>query len=227
MHYSVPEAARLFGVAEDLVYDWIRNEGLPATFYGGRYHLNSIKLREWASLKQLPLPLEGSVTDPVLEDALRRGGVIFDVPSDSLGVALEEIFLRRLSLDSNIKSKILGMLRSRDSFGWSIAQDGVLLPSPRSPLVVLPDSPRVYIAYVSQDQKIVLRPDSFWALFVILVSAPAMHLNLLSRSLFVLRDPQFRELIAKGSGVESLSERMHALSVEPTRPLENDTIKLL
>lgn len=38
MHHSVPEAAKLLGVTEELVYSWIRNEGLPATLYSGRYH---------------------------------------------------------------------------------------------------------------------------------------------------------------------------------------------
>lgn len=216
MHYSVPDAANLLGVAEDLVYDWIRNEGLPATFFGGRYHLNFVKLIDWAHRNRFPLPVHGSVTDPVLEGALEAGGALYNIRGENLKTALQDIFQNHIDLEKSLRNRILAMLGTRDNFGWSINDDGIGIPLSGSPLAVLNENSRVYIAY-PETRSAPRQAEPFRALVVILVSGNSMHLNLLSRCLFAFRDPNFRAGIAAGSDARVLIDCLRAMRAEPVR----------
>ena len=211
MYYSVPEAAGLLGVSEDLVYDWIRNEGLPANFYSGRYHISRVRLIDWAHRKHFPLAVEGSVMAPVLEDALKRGGVLFNISADSLPTAIRDILARSQDIDEDKISDVLEMLQTRENFGWEVDEHGIGLPMPKAPLAILPESTRVYITYLEQ-ASLARLPKT---LFVILTSAPRIHLNLLSRCIFAVQDPKFRQLLEARSEIGALLNHMRAISVEP------------
>jgi PTS system nitrogen regulatory IIA component len=211
MYYSVPEAAGLLGVSEDLVYVWIRNEGLPANFYAGRYHLSRVKLIDWAHRNHFPLAVEGLVSSPVLESALKRGDVLFDVSADTFSAAISEILIKCENIDKKKVCGILEMLQTRDRFGWVIDEYGIGLPTPKSPIAILSESSRVYIAYLKEDSRAELPK----VLFVILTSSPRTHLDLLSRCIFAVGDPKFRQLLEQRSRAEVLIDHMQAISVAP------------
>lgn len=215
MHYSVRSAADLLCVTEDLIYDWIRNEDLPAMFFAGRYHLNKLKLIDWAHNNHLMVPTEGALTEPVLEDALHGGGILDNISGGNLEAVLKEIFCQRLNLEPQSQNKILEMLKTREDFGWSIDSQGIGMPDAGAPLVLLPESSRVYIAYVQPGSKTEGSKVALQALFIILVSNLSMHMNLLSRCSLALRDPHFQELIKSSSPAEQLLKRLSELSIKP------------
>jgi len=208
MHYSVPETAQLLSVTEDQIYDWIRSQSLPTTFYAGRYHIDKLRLIDWAHRNQLALPVEGLVSAPILESALERGGVLDNVAGDSLRSILEEIFLRRIELAAGVGRKICGLLGTRENFGWVSGSECITTPSPRAPLVVLPESSRVYLAYPTAAGGGQVPQ----ALFIFLVSHHSIHLNLLTRCLFALRNEQFKQLIMSQSGLVDLERSLRSMS---------------
>ena len=215
MHYSVPETADLLGVPEDQIYDWIRSESLPAAFYGGRYHVDKLRLIDWAHRNQLPLPVEGLVSAPILETALERGGVLKDVAGDSFAVILQDVFLRQVELAPGLGQKICTLLGTRENFGWTVSPDGVATPSPRGSLVVLAESSRVYVVYPKQVSVGANRQVAIpRAIFIFLVSTHSMHLNLLTRCMFALRNRQFKELIANRAGLTDLEQSFRAMSAD-------------
>ena len=223
MRYSLPEAAQYLGVEEDLIYDWIRNENLPATYNSGRFCFNRLMLLEWAYRKKFRFPVEGSVSDPILENALECGGVLFDIPGNSLGEALDEIFSRRIHFEESISRKALCLIRTRNNLGWSGTEHGVALPVPSAPLVLSEES-MIYIAHLKNCGVDAQLTENIRILFVLLVSTPVMHLNLLSRCLFVLRDPEFCKILEDKSDVPVIMKRLRELSVEPAMlPLSEET----
>ena len=80
MQLTVRDVARAMQVTEKQVHRWILGQELPASEVNGQYRLNSFKLMEWLTLRQMPIPpgflAEWPVPTIRLDEALKAGGLI-------------------------------------------------------------------------------------------------------------------------------------------------------
>jgi len=220
MQLSVPDAARLLQVPEDTIHKWIRDRGLPASLFDGRYHLNKVWLLEWAHDKGIPLSMDTGEQLPSLASALGQGGVLFDVP----GAAKHELLracVERLPLAPEVdRGYLFEMLWMRENQGSTGFGGGIALPHARGPILLhVPASfvtlcyPRAPVEFGAPDGKPV------FALFIQVTPTIRMHLHLLSRLGRVLQDAALQALVREHAALAPLLERVRSLeSAAPAKP---------
>jgi PTS system nitrogen regulatory IIA component len=215
MQLTVRDVVRILGVPEKDVTRWIRQGVLPAYRVQDRYCFNRAEILEWAISRRMPVSedlLSGDDEDatplPSLAEALQAGGF-----SREVGGADRESVLRTvvsaLRLPDGVDREFLfRVLLAREALGSTAVGDGVAIPHVRSPVVLHIDRPAVHLSYLA-------RPIDFGApdgqpvhiLFLSLSPTVRVHLHVLARLAFALRDPGFKGiLLRRGTDDEILRE---------------------
>lgn len=211
MQLTVNKAARVFNVSEDMIYQWIRNDQLPATRFGSRYRINRVKLIEWAHKKGVAIEIEGGLELPVLENAIQRGKVIRNVQARNLLELVEKVVqllptVRGLNAEE--LKKYIGLRRNL-GFVLGPARQ-VAIPDARSPIVFPLPGAIVEIFYL--DAPVIIGQSTCSTVIVICVRSASEHLNLLTRILFALSDAEFTARLEKRLDQEALIERLREMS---------------
>ncbi len=197
MQLTARDAARLLGVSESTLYRWLKSGELGATRVNDQYRFNRIDLLEFATAKDLEISpgllAELGTEDqplPGLADAIRAGGVHFDVPGDDKASVLRGV-VERLPLPRATDRELLHrVLLAREALGSTGLGNGIAVPHARNPIVLRVRSPEVAICYL-------VRPVDFEALdgkpvhtlLTIVSPSTRAHLHLLALTANALRDP--------------------------------------
>ncbi|WP_051184412.1 PTS sugar transporter subunit IIA [Desulfatiglans anilini] len=201
MKLDLKEAESLLGISAMTIQRWARQGRIPAREADGALVFRQKELERWAWNRQWPLRrdpgmpcLEGSLETECLSDALRRGGVFFNVRGNTVKEVLNEMSgLVPLSADVD-REGLVGLLEERERLASTGIGRGVAVPHPREPLTSIGDRAIVTAAFLE-------RPVDFGAMdhvpvfLVLLMLSPATrtHLRLLSRLSFCLRDASLTE----------------------------------
>jgi PTS system nitrogen regulatory IIA component len=197
MHLNASEVAKLLNVTEDTIRWWIKEHHLPATFSGGEYHFDKNAILEWATASKLTLSSDlFSLTDdtdlPALSDALRTGGITYDVQADDKAGALAEI-VRRLELPPGMDRQfLLSVLLAREAAASTAVGDGIAFPHVRNPIVLQVKRPMIALSFLATPIEYgAVDGKPVFALFTFVCPTVRIHLHLLSRLAFALRDRKF------------------------------------
>lgn len=211
MDLTAKDAARMLNVPEEKIYAWIRNGTLPSYRIKDRYRLNRVELLEWAAARKIKVGpgffREDKETngDLVLTQALTRGGVLSDVAGADKSSVLKEV-CARLKLPPEIdRAELHCVLVAREALCSTGIGNGIAIPHPRGPIVLGLAAPHVTLAFLREPidyRAIDGKPVS--NLFVIISTTVHVHLKLLSHLMFALQDVEFRELIDRRAGEESI-----------------------
>ncbi|MFA6957232.1 MAG: PTS sugar transporter subunit IIA [Thermoanaerobaculia bacterium] len=199
MKLTVNQAASLLGVADDKVYDWIEENSLPAQRIRGQYRINRSELLEWATERRIdvsPRAFEQDAAAPTLTDALRAGGVHFDVPSASLELALRSIVDQLTIADDDDRELLREILLGREAIGITPVGDGIAIPHVRAPIILDSAGAVVSLSFLASPIKVGngdgQMVDTF---FFMLCPTVHVHLAMLARLAHALRDPGFRTAV--------------------------------
>src|SRR5512137_1313822 len=87
MQLTVRDAARVLGVAEQVLERWVRRGELPAQLVDDQYRFNRVELLEWAAQRKMPVSAEiledpglAHREFPPLSRAVRAGGIHRGLP---------------------------------------------------------------------------------------------------------------------------------------------------
>lgn len=199
------EAAQALNVDEKTVIRWIRKDKLAAEQLHGNYRINPVDLLEWATergIKVNPalykMPDADSRPLPTLREALEAGGIHCNVAGSDKETVLQNV-VAQLNLPPELDPDfILQVLLAREAMGTTAFGDGIAIPHVRNPILVQLPVPKVSLSYLA-------RPVDFGALdgkpvqilFTIITPTIRMHLHLLSKLAYCLRDPRLREALGK------------------------------
>ena len=215
MQLTVRDVVRILGVPEKDVTRWIRQGVLPAYRVQDRYCFNRAEIFEWAISRRMPVSedlFSGDGEDatplPSLAEALQSGGFSREVGGGDRESVLRAV-VSSLRLPVGVDQEFLfRVLLAREALGSTAVGDGVAIPHVRSPVVLHIARPAVHLSYLA-------RPIDFGApdgrpvhiLFLALSPTVRVHLHVLARLAFALRDPRFKGvLIRKGTDEEILRE---------------------
>lgn len=214
MDLTARDAARMLNVSEDQVYAWIRSGTLPSHRVKDRYRFDRVELLEWAGTHHIKVDPEffnGTGDDfaaLLLSEALRRGGVLYDVEGSDKRTVLSSVCERLPLPDQLDRAELHSVLIAREALCSTGIGNGIAIPHPRSPIVLGMNDPQVSVAFLRQpidygalDRK----PVSI--LFVIISTTVHIHLKLLSHLMFVLMDPKFRDLLDGRGNTEMIVAR--------------------
>ena len=204
MQWSVRDVAERLNVSEKTVLRWVKNDKLPASRIGGQLHFNRAELLEWASARKLKLPQalfygenEQHERMPSFADSLAIGGIFHAVGgSDKPSVLRAIVDLLKLP-DSVNRESLYRMLIAREALASTAVGDGIAIPHPRNPIVLRVIQPLVTLCLLKQPVNFgALDGQPVYALFTLVSSAPRIHLHLLARLSYILRQNSFKTLLA-------------------------------
>ena len=144
---------------------------------------------------------------PSFSDALAIGGVFHDVGGTDKPSVLRAI-VNLLRLPDGVDCEMLyRMLMAREALASTAVGDGIAIPHVRNPIVMHIPQPLVTLCFLATPVEFdAVDGKPVHTLFTIVSPTVKVHLHLLSRLAFTLRQPEFANLIARqGPGGEILA----------------------
>jgi PTS system nitrogen regulatory IIA component len=203
MQLSVRDVARILKVSEGAVYRLVSEEDLPAEQVNGQYRFHRAEILEWATLRKRevsPALFQGEgplgPDEPRLDEALEAGRILHGVEGADREAILRAL-VQAMPLPEEVDREfLLEVLLSRESLGTTGIGGGLAIPHPRYPVVLPLPRPVIALGFLA-------RPIPYAAadglpvhtLFVLLSPTVRVHLRLLARLAFALRDPEFSAAI--------------------------------
>lgn len=206
------EAAQALNVDEKTVIRWIRKDNLPAESLQGDYRINPVDLLEWATdrgIKVNPALYKMHDTEnlplPTLNQAIEAGGVHCSVQGSDTETVLRNV-VDLLALPPEIDPDfILQVLLAREAMGTTAVGDGIAIPHVRNPILVQLPVPKIAICFLSQPVDFgALDGKPVQILFTIISPTIRMHLHLLSKLAYCLRDSRLRDILGRQCNPEAI-----------------------
>lgn len=210
MHLTIREVAKIFDVSERVIYGWIRDKGLSAHRIYGRYQFNRTELLEWATTHKVSFSSEildrfSSDHATTLSAALESGGISYRVEGAHKEEVLKSV-VALLKLPASVdRAFLLSVLLAREAMGSTGVGEGIAIPHPRNPIVLQVTQPLVTLCFLAQAIDFgALDGKSVHILFTLISPSVEVHLQLLSRIAFALRNPQFKALLLRQESPEKI-----------------------
>jgi PTS system nitrogen regulatory IIA component len=202
MELTAKDAARLLDIPEDTIYQWIGNGTLPSYRVKDKYRLNRVELLEWATARNMKVSPEifrengTKPPDFMLTDALRRGGVVYDLACTDKPSALKSV-CDALPLPPKVdRQELYSVLVAREALCSTGIGQGIAIPHPRGPIVLGIPEPQVTLAFLRQPIDYgALDKKRVNILFAIVSTTVHVHLLLLSHLMYALQNSDFRRLL--------------------------------
>ncbi len=199
------EAAQALNVDEKTVVRWIRKDNLPAESLHGDYRINPVDQLEWATERGIKVnPALYKMPDadnrplPTLSEALQAGGIHCGFPGTDKETVLRNV-VEVLDLPPEIDPEfILQVLLAREAMGTTAVGDGIAIPHVRNPILVQLPVPKIALCFLSQPVDFgALDGKPVQILFTITSPTIRMHLHLLSKLAYCLRDQRLRDILGR------------------------------
>ena len=222
MQLTVKDAAKTLNVTEKTIYRWIQSGGLPAYRVAGTYRLNRAMLFEWATSKRVNFPLGDPALEPeslplpTLAQTLQEGGIHYRVSGNTKADVLAAIVGLLKLPDSVDRQGLLQALLAREQLQSTGIGDGIALPHVRNPALLEIPTPMVCLCFLENPIEYgALDGKKVWGLFIPLSPSVRIHLHLLSRIAFALRNPKFKRLLDDEGRRDEILDAARALEPDP------------
>jgi PTS system nitrogen regulatory IIA component len=224
MFLKVTDLAAAIGIEEKTVVSWIKNKGLPAHKQDDRYRINRVDLLEWATAHGITIPPEIFVASDepnplaAVSEALRSGGIFYDLPGDTPESALREV-VSRLVLPPGLDPEfLLQTLLAREALGSTALGNGIAIPHVRNPIVGKAGESAISLCFLKN-------PIDFDAvdglpvtiLFTLVTPHVKAHLHLLAKLAYLLHDHSFQNLLHRPGSESEIMAAIRALEESTSR----------
>lgn len=209
MRVTIRDAAALLSTSEKKIYDWIESGDLPAYKINDQYRINRSELLEWATSRKLAVAPElfHEADDedhvPSVAASLQLGGVFHGISGETRDDVLGNVVqVLRLSDDAE-REMLLQLLLAREASGTTTIGDGIAIPHVRNPIVLTIDEPMISVCYLDHPVDFgAVDGNPVFALFVLICPTIRIHLEMLAKLAFLLRKPEFRDLVRRRASEE-------------------------
>jgi PTS system nitrogen regulatory IIA component len=195
MQLSVKDVANLLNVDDKTVYGWIRQGEIPVCRINEHYRFNKAEILEWATTRQMAHIAHDEETGgfPSLANALVNGGIVYGVKGEDKPSVLRNVVDAMPLSDTVDRDFLYEVLLARENLGSTGFGDGIAIPHVRNPIVLHVNEPMITLCFLDapiEFGSIDGRPVD--TLFTMVSPTVRMHLHLLARLGFVLRNPGFK-----------------------------------
>ena len=226
MQLGIREAAGLLNASEKTLYRWIKDKGLPAFKVNEQYRFNRAELLEWATSNRVPVsgdlfaePEDVATRPPSLAEALKAGGIHFDLPGhDKASVLKNVIDLMPLPEDLD-PALVLRVLLAREDLGSTAIGDGIAIPHVRTPIVTQISRPMVTLCFLKTPIEFdAVDGQPVHTLFTLMSPNVKAHLGILARLSYALRHPPFTAAVANRAPAAAILAAAETLDHNVTTP---------
>jgi nitrogen PTS system EIIA component len=214
MYLNVIQLAESLGVPENVLEEWVRNEGLPCIHDRGRLLFDRVQVVAWAATRGLAakagfLAPERSTSSPVrrLELLLRTGGIWREVAASGVSEILERVVTNVPGATPAVRQLLVQRLRSPDGITWAPVGHGLALPHLRTPVALGRDAGTVALLMLNDALPLKEPPlDNIPVkrLLFFIAPSPRAHLEMLALFSTALTCGDLRQLILDAAPDEQI-----------------------
>jgi nitrogen PTS system EIIA component len=222
MELSILEVAKRLNMPIETVQRWIRQGKIPMQNHRGQYTIRSEMLQRWAdecNLKIHPPPEAGAQTPECRFDGIlagmRRGGIFYGLEADTKEAALRTAVENLPNINPHERPAVFEGLMARERLASTGIGHGIALPHPRSIPDITLAQPQITTCFLTRPvdfDAIDHRPVS--VLMILLSVSTKLHLSLLSKLSFYLRDTNFRDFLLGAPPAEALLSKVDQIEAE-------------
>jgi len=209
MYLNLIQLAESFGVAEKVVEDWMRAEGLPHTVDRGRPMFDRAQVTQWAAAHGLtaqvgflaPETRAPFATGIRLEPLLRTGGIWRDVAPADLAAVYGKIVAGLPGATPPVRQMLAQRLAAKGGLTIAPVGGGIAMPHPSTRIALGRDSGTLALLLLREALPEAGAPDGepVTRLFFFIAPSPRAHLDLLGRLSRALRRGPLREAVTRGA----------------------------
>ena len=212
MQLGVRDVARILNVSEKSIYRWIQQGQLPAYKVNEQYRFNRAELLEWANAQKINVSTEmfaetEAATElmPDFADSIEAGGIFYRLEGATKETALRSVVgVMKLPPDMD-RELLLRVLLAREAMASTGIGDGIAIPHVRNPIVLSVNHPAICLCFLEKPIEFdAIDNQPVHTLFTLVSPTVRIHLYLLSRLAHALRDPKFKEIVARQGSREEL-----------------------
>ncbi len=224
MQLTVRDVAEFLSVSERTVYRMIQGGEIPACRVHNQFRFNRTELLEWAMAHHInvsPGMLRNEETGgegeaPKLSEALRQGGIFYRLESGDKPSALRAM-INVLRLPDDVDRELLFRMHlARESLASTGIGEGIAIPHVRNPIILQCPTPQITLCFLETPvdfQAVDGKP--VFALFSMITPTIRVHLLLLSRLAYVLKDDRLRAVIRSRAAEESIMAEFARMETPP------------
>lgn len=218
MRVTIRDAAALLSTSEQKIYDWIESGDLPAYKINEQYRINRSELLEWATTRKLAVApelfhdAEDEDHIPAIAASLSLGGVFHGIKGETRDDVFRNVVQVLRLGDESEREMLLELLLAREASGTTTIGDGIAIPHVRNPIVLTIDEPSITLCYLDHPVDFdAIDGNPVYALFVLICPTIRIHLEILAKLAFLLRKPEFRELVRRRASEEETLRVAHQI----------------
>ena len=198
MKLKPAELSEYLDIPMDMLGRWIRQGRIPVSKAGEELEFNENTLKKWAMAHHLsyrPKKKAQEQPEQVPEEQLltvmQRGGVLYDVEGDDPSAVIQSVVSQLTHFTEEARELLFERLMEREKMMSTGIGKGIAIPHPRTPLEHVNKSIIITGFLKNPVQFNAIDNQPVTCLFVILSLSIKMHLHLLSRLTFFLRQDPF------------------------------------
>ena len=203
MKLSLKEVAQCLHLPLSTVERWIRQGRIPIQRGENGLIFNDSALEKWAATHNLPFtrPLKDRALQKVsrLENLLpvmQRGGVLHNVKGDDVPTVLQTAVQNISAFSGPEKPALYERLLERENLTSTGIGKGVAIPHPHDPLADVMDKPIITTCFLEKLIDFAAIDDKpVFVMFILISPTIKIHLHLLSRLSFCVRDNAFVDFL--------------------------------
>jgi PTS system nitrogen regulatory IIA component len=219
MQLTLRQAAMYLEVSEAIARRWISERNLPVHRVHERIYLNATELWEWAmenglhvSRRLLEHAQRSPDTLPPISQLLRTGGILRDIEAADKEAALREIVAQLPLPEEQNRDALFSVLEAREALGSTGIGHGIAIPHVRNPIVLHIEQPFVTLCLLRNPVKFdAIDGLPVHSIFMVISPTVTLHLNILGKLAFLLRDQILRDLLRDGASSNDIIGRMELL----------------
>lgn len=221
MQLTIHDVSKYFNVSERTVYRWIDQKIIPAYKINDQFRFNRAELLEWATAQKINVspeifesPKTEDETPPSICESIKAGGIFFRIEgSDKKTVLKNVVDIMKLPEDVD-RNFLYDVLLARENLASTGIGDGIAIPHVRNPVILNVSYPVITICFLENPIDFgALDKKDVYCLFTLISPAPRVHLQLISRLAFILKEPEVKKILKEpGTRDEILKTIEHAES---------------
>lgn len=213
---TIKEVATRLSIPMETLHRWVRQGKIPMQRIRGEYVIRKEMFERWADEHKLNIhattgavqPSEEAAFDGVLP-AMQRGGIFYGLTGDSKEAALQAAVANIPNLERIDRKIVFEKLIEREQLASTGIGHGIALPHPRANPgigLMLPQISTCFFAKPIPYDAIDGQPVS--VMMVLLSGSTKLHLTLLSKISFYLRNRPFRDYLLTAPPAQALLDKL-------------------
>ncbi|CAN2040906.1 PTS sugar transporter subunit IIA [Candidatus Magnetomoraceae bacterium gMMP-15] len=222
MNLSPEKVAKCLSLPITTIERWARQGRIPVETDGNNYIFSLTDIKRWAKKNNLVFspPKESAKKEPsptkdTLLNSMKQGGVFYDIKGESIEDVLKKAAINVPLPKGEVRNEFIKRLLEREKLNSTGIGNGVAIPHSRTPMAEAGEKACITTCFLKEQIPFNSVDDKpVFVLFILLSPSVEIHLTLLSRLAFCIRDNSFIKLIKKAPEADILFDKIASIETK-------------